>query len=195
MDWGGKVAAWFGVVAGVSVALATLIVTAVHPLHGQMRDLFIVLLALAAVSFVFVLLTGPSAVWAARRNRGRRRKTSDLAARSGALLGELNEFLGERRREDPVLRVRPAPRDDEDRAWRWAEQVTGSLAFNTETMSRYRQRFSIRALAVFDEAVAVGVAKSEDRHCLEYPTNVLGIEDVAKLIGMIAYKARQAESL
>jgi hypothetical protein len=70
-DWGGKVAAWFTGVAAVSAALAALVAqTAKQPLHGRMRDLFIVLVVAAAVSFVVLLLTGPRALWAAWRNRG-----------------------------------------------------------------------------------------------------------------------------
>jgi hypothetical protein len=60
-DWGGKVAAWF---AGVAQ-------TAKEPLHGWLRTLFVALVVIAVVSFVALLLTGPRALWAAWRNRGR----------------------------------------------------------------------------------------------------------------------------
>lgn len=56
----------------MSAALAALVAqTAKQPLHGRMRDLFIVLVVVAVVSFVALLLTGPHALWAAWRNRGR----------------------------------------------------------------------------------------------------------------------------
>jgi len=68
VDWGGKVAAWFGAVTAGSAALAALIVTtAAAPLHGWLRAAFIALLVIGSVSFVFLLLTGPPALLAARR--------------------------------------------------------------------------------------------------------------------------------
>jgi hypothetical protein len=69
VDWGGKVAAWFAAVTAGSAALAALIVTAPHaaPLHGWLHAAFIALLVIGSVSFVFLLLTGPPALLAARR--------------------------------------------------------------------------------------------------------------------------------
>jgi hypothetical protein len=70
VDWGGKVAAWFAAVAGVSATLAALIAaTAKQPLHGGMRILFAALVITAAVSFLALLLTGPRALWTAWRDR------------------------------------------------------------------------------------------------------------------------------
>ena len=77
-DWGGKVAAWFGAVAAASTALTALVAqTAKQPLHGQMRDLFIAMMLIAAASFLSLLLTGPRALWLAWRN-GRQARSTEL---------------------------------------------------------------------------------------------------------------------
>jgi hypothetical protein len=101
-DWGGKIAAWFAAVAGVSTALAALIATAAKlPLHGRLRDLFIALIVIAAVSFIALVLTGPRALYGAWRSR-HARKVQDLASRADLLSGELFTFAAERDRDDPV---------------------------------------------------------------------------------------------
>lgn len=70
-DWGGKVAAWFGVACAASASLAALIASvAKPPLHGGPHDLFIALVVIAAVTFAALLLTGVLAVYVAWRNRG-----------------------------------------------------------------------------------------------------------------------------
>jgi hypothetical protein len=70
VDWGGKVAAWFAAVTGVSATLAALVAAEVkQPLHGGMRALFAVLVIISAVSFLALLLTGPPALWSAWRSR------------------------------------------------------------------------------------------------------------------------------
>ena len=69
-DWGGKVAAWFAGVSGVSAALAGVVwQSAKQPMNGPVSDLFVGLVAIGAASFLMLLLTGPSAVWSAWRSR------------------------------------------------------------------------------------------------------------------------------
>jgi hypothetical protein len=70
VDWGGKVAAWFGGVTAASAALAGLISgTAEQPLHGLPLVGFIILVVIAAVSFIVLLFTGLSVAWTAWRGR------------------------------------------------------------------------------------------------------------------------------
>ena len=80
-DWGGKVAAWFGVVcvaAGTGALLVWPAWTAARqPSRGWLLVLFITLTAIAAAAFVIMLMTGPLAVWSAWR----RRKVRGLPAR------------------------------------------------------------------------------------------------------------------
>jgi hypothetical protein len=89
VDWGGKVAAWFAGVAGVSAGLAALLVGAAkEPLHGWMEALFVALVIIAAVSFIALLLTGPAP-------RGRRWAAGNapsrlLLLRSSQPSGKLN---------------------------------------------------------------------------------------------------------
>jgi hypothetical protein len=80
VDWGGKVAAWLGGVAGVSATLAGLIVaTAKQPLPGWIRALFVVLVIIAAVSFVALLLTGVPVAWRWWRHRRSGEQKANLA--------------------------------------------------------------------------------------------------------------------
>jgi hypothetical protein len=59
IDWGGKVAAWFIGVAGVSAALAALIVTKpTKPLHGSAHFWFVTLAVIAIGSLAALLLIG-----------------------------------------------------------------------------------------------------------------------------------------
>jgi len=70
VDWGGKVAAWFGGVTAAAAALAGLIsATAKPPLHGLPLLGFIILIVIAMVSFLGLLFTGPRAAWTAWRSR------------------------------------------------------------------------------------------------------------------------------
>jgi hypothetical protein len=66
IDWGGKVAAWLGAVAAGGAALAALFAQASR---GPLHALFIALVAVAAVAFVGLLLTGPRALWVAWNGR------------------------------------------------------------------------------------------------------------------------------
>ncbi len=96
IDWGGKVAAWFGGVAAASTALAALVAqTAEQPLDGRMRALFIALVVIASVSFVALLLTGPRALLSARRCRRLRlaASSSSPAIDAIALRSPVNAIL------------------------------------------------------------------------------------------------------
>jgi hypothetical protein len=74
IDWGGKVAAWFIGVAGVSAALAALIVTKpTKPLHGSAHFWFVTLAVIAIGSLAALLLIGLRAVLAPWRTRRKRR--------------------------------------------------------------------------------------------------------------------------
>jgi hypothetical protein len=192
-DWGGKVAAWFAAVAGVSAALAALIAaTSKSPLRGDLRDLFIALVVIAAVSFAALVLTGPPALWSAWRNRGAR-KVQDLAARAGVLSGELFAFTAERDRDDPGrdLPLRPAGISDAQWQPEWHAYSSRILTFSNETRHRYDARFRVRALTVFNDAVEAGLEQEERREMVENPTNVTRMRKVAEMMGIIAETARR----
>jgi hypothetical protein len=193
-DWGGKVAAWFGSVTAGSAAIAALIeAEAKPPLHGVWRVLFIALVVIASVAFVAFLLTGFLALWVAWRHRAARQVRDELAPRAEALSQELSDFLAERNRDDPSREwpLQPRSSDETVRQRQWADHTSRVLAFSTETMSRYQQRFAGRALAVFDDAVEAGLAEVKDRHGLQNPTNSIGIRMGAQQLSSIAHKARQ----
>lgn len=80
-DWGGKVAAWFAAVTVGSATLAALVTqTAKPPLHGWSRAVFVILVIIAALSFVVLMLTGPRAVWLAWTARREAFKVQVIAA-------------------------------------------------------------------------------------------------------------------
>ena len=111
----------------------------------------------------------------------------EVVGRARRLSRELNDFRAERQRDDPTLELhlRSVGASDDERSQRWAEGNARSITFSRETMSRYDQRYSARALAVFDDAVKVGLANPEDRHSFELPTNEGGIRNVAMILGTI----------
>jgi hypothetical protein len=193
IDWGGKVAAWFTGVTLGAVAFATLIWTAAtHPLHGWLLLAFIALVIIGIAAFVMTVLTGIPAIWTAWRNR-RRRYDRDVGRRAEALERELNDFISERHRDDPMRRHRTYRPNlsEEDMHRQWEEGVNAGLAFSTETMNRYRTRFATRALALYEDALAAGLARQEDRPWFQHAVNPLGIEHVAQSVGMIAQMANQ----
>jgi hypothetical protein len=81
IDWGGKVAAWFGGVAAVAAALAGLISGTSKHLHGLLLAAFIVLVVIAVVAFLGLLFTGVRVVWAAwSRRRARSANQPEVSA-------------------------------------------------------------------------------------------------------------------
>ena len=115
----------------------------------------------------------------------------ELASRAHALSRELYDFLAERRRDDRTVEshLRSSGAPDDQRHQRWIEESISSQAFFTETMSRYGQRYTARALAIFDTATETGLADPKDRWRFEHPTNPLGIEHIAQQLGVIGHKA------
>jgi hypothetical protein len=67
------------------------------------------------------------------------------------------------------------------------------MEHTSETKNRYDARFRVRALAVFDDAVQVGLEQEEHRWMAESPTNTLGIRKAAEMMGMIAHASRRPD--
>jgi hypothetical protein len=117
-----------------------------------------------------------------------------LAGRAHALSRELYDFLAERRRDDPTLKLhlRSSSVSEEERHQRWIESTVSTMEFYTETMNRYGQRFEARALAIFDAAAKAGLADPRKRVEFEHPTNPLGIQRIAQRLGTIGHAAEAA---
>jgi hypothetical protein len=72
VDWGGKVAAWFGAATAGAAALAALVASVVQkPLHNW---LFVILVVIASISVVALLVTGPAALWRSWRGHRKRQR-------------------------------------------------------------------------------------------------------------------------
>ena len=105
----------------------------------------------------------------ARPGRSAEARSGDRAEE--ALSRELHNFVAERKRDDPMMKsyLRSATGrsvlSDEERQREWAERTGDMHAFSTETMNRYRQRFAVRVLAVYDDAVAAGNKKNQKIAC------------------------------
>ena len=103
---------------------------------------------------------------------------------------DIYEFLGDRKRDDPTSAVgagfgAPPGATEVERERAFDEYTEKSLAHSNETMNRYKHRYSARALGLFDRAVSQGLANPGDRDRFERPTNPLGIEEVARILGSI----------
>jgi hypothetical protein len=121
-----------------------------------------------------------------------------LAVRAETLSRELYDFVAERKRDDAARGLRkwwgPGV-SEEEKQRRFNEGVDDDYRFTAETMSRYGQRFAVRALTLFDDADEVGLAEMEDRRLFVNPVNPLGIEQIAQRVGVIGHtKGRVSRS-
>lgn len=103
------------------------------------------------------------------------------------------EFLGDRQRDDPghVPHWHGLPHDAGEKEKHEAFQEHGEklMRYSTETMTRYNQRFAARSLALFDRAAEFGWVGEKERFRFEHPTNPLGIEEIARTLGVIGESA------
>lgn len=78
--------------------------------------------------------------------------------------------------------------DDVQRLQRqqWMERMERHSA---KLLADYTKRYSARALGVYDDAVRLGLIDGADRWTLEHPTNPLGVEEVARVLGRIGHSA------
>jgi hypothetical protein len=115
----------------------------------------------------------------------------DLATRAEALARDLYDFLADRQRDEPQFDLIWMTDNvtEQDRQRRWAENGNRLKAFHAETMTRYGQRFAGRAINVFEEAAAVGLAQPEKRWFMRHPAGTHGIENIAQQMSALAYEA------
>lgn len=116
-----------------------------------------------------------AAVWTFLTFRIKRRR--DLGGRAKRFSRDLYVFLGERRSDDPIFNLLNAG----DR------HAHATVHHGTATIARYNERYAARALGLFDELVEAGVQVG-NRRTVESPTNHLGMEEVAQMIGAAGYR-------
>jgi hypothetical protein len=85
----------------------------------------------------------------------------------------ISEFVSDRRRDDPVMSGRVG--------------VQSIVRHHTETVARYNERLASQALAIFDDAARMGLVLPTKRDLVEHPTNFLGIEEVAQILGAVGH--------
>ncbi len=85
IDWAGKVAAWSGATSAASWTLAGVIAAGAKPLRGWPEVGFVVLIIIAVGAFLFLLATGPVALWAVWRSHRRGIGSSQTADDSTVL--------------------------------------------------------------------------------------------------------------
>lgn len=118
-----------------------------------------------------------------------RRDEAGLTRKAWELSRELLDFVADRAQDDPgrVPHWFGLPQDaseaERHRAFEMSTQAL--IAYSTETMSRYMVRFQARALKLFDDLKECNLVDSSQRHWFEHPTNPLGIQEVAKLLGVV----------
>lgn len=112
-----------------------------------------------------------------------------LRAEAKALAAQIREFLGDRIRDDPSRTPHwfglPKNASEERRHRAFEESSRVSSDYSSETMSRFDARYKDQALRLFDDAAQRGLVETHERHLFQYPTNRLGIEEVASILGVI----------
>lgn len=114
---------------------------------------------------------------------GRRPRAAGFVEEAYRLSGEISAWVSERRQDEPT-------HDFDD----WEKSTARGLSHSTATMSRWNQRFGPQALVVFDGLMAAGAFGDDppvDRTRVEHPTNILGIEDVARSLWIMAAQTQQ----
>lgn len=104
-------------------------------------------------------------------------KDEQLRSRCRQLSAEIYQFMSDRDRDDRTHEMwyenTGAETEDEARK-NWAREGIERDRHFTTTMSRYRERFEGRALALFDAAEQRGWIASGERFRFENPTNTHG---------------------
>ena len=171
MDWGGKVAAWFGAVAAGSAALAALIIAKVQHLHGWPHVAFVALVVIASVSFVGLLLTGPPTAWKAWRNRRR------ISSRTSSPAG----FRVEPRIRDKWIDL--GVTNDSDEAAEFGASVEATVP---EPAGRFHGDWPIRWTATDDERQIID---AHDTRYLQFGyAEVTPVEGEREFSGSISFR-------
>lgn len=95
------------------------------------------------------------------------------------LSSSIATWVGDRRRTEPHFSFD-----------QWDASTERSSRHSLETMIHWNERYSVKALAAYDQLLAhgaeVGIEAGQGRHLFEYPTNPLGIEKAGRTLGVMA---------
>jgi hypothetical protein len=139
--------------------------------------------ALVTALGLYAILAGSLGWWYPGRKKldGKDQISSDAAKLAQEIVGFHAE---ERRRENP-FRMSMSSQSETERHIQWQYETDRMLRESSDFMGNYASRFSIRSLNVYDAATAAGLADGKERSDLEHPTNPLGVEHVAQILGRI----------
>jgi hypothetical protein len=109
---------------------------------------------------------------------------ADLRRRCRQLGQQIAFFAANRRNGDPShvphWQGLPENATEEQKNQAFNQSTQGIIQYMTETMNQYNVQFMGPALALFDELLARGWVTNDARWRFEYPTNPLGIDEVAR---------------
>ena len=117
------------------------------------------------------------------------RNKRDLKTRAERVASELQHVLADHRRTDPSRKTwfdRPdwSKLSDDEKNRAFNEQTQASVDHSLELMNRYAIEYSAEALYLCEEFIKRGLAQPGDRSRFEHPTNPLGVEEVARKLGL-----------
>lgn len=123
--------------------------------------------------------------------KGRKRYgVAELASDMEAMSANLVDFIGERRRYDPINRFKmPRPNWDDGRKHEeWEEQTQELIGYSSATMDIYRKRYARKVIHLVEEAERLGYRDKELDSVYKHPTNVLGIGTLSDRMGALSLR-------
>lgn len=114
---------------------------------------------------------------------GRQSRVQILIDEVDTFVEQIHDWL-EIRRDDGHLHDHDVP---------WDARTRLSSQHSNATSSQWRTRFSVKALHFYDALVGSLNGKKEDvppRSIFEHPTNVLGMEEAARTLGVLSLRLR-----
>lgn len=146
----------------------------------EMGFSFIVLGAASFIILIISLLKGRYGV-------------AELASDMETTGADLADFAGERRREDPINRVKMPKRNwDDNRKHEESQERTRELIeYSSATMAIYRRRFAGKVIHLVEEAKKLGYQDKELDLVYQHPTNRLGIERLSDRMRALSLRMKR----
>ena len=142
-------------------------------------------IVLGAASFIILIIS---------LLKGRKRYgVAELASDMETMSASLADFAGERRRDDPINRIKmPKPNWDDNRKHEeWEDQTQELIEYGSATMDIYRRRFASKVTHLVEEARKLGYQDKEIDSLYKHPTNRLGIEMLSDRMGALSLRMKR----
>lgn len=115
-----------------------------------------------------------------------------LRAQALALSTEIDQFVADRARGDPMRRLTrssPSGLTEEERSRRWQQDNDDAMSHFQETMTAYRERFGGRAWALYSALRRAGLIGHESQRRFEWAVNSFGIDEVARALAAVGHES------